>query len=89
MADSSEEEGFSDEIGRDKQLVFVQKNRENRIILNKSQMPHIKLEKDAALNVLVEHYQEIFSVSITPKQLAKKISNMRNEVKKKFDIIAQ
>ena len=39
-----------------------------------------------ALESVTEHYGKIFSISVTKKQVSKKISNMKAEVKKKFDM---
>lgn len=90
MAEFSENEEFdssaSDEEIKDKQLIFVHKLKEHKIVLNKSQVPQVKAEKEAALTVLVQQYRDIFNVSLTTKQLAKKISNMKADTKKKFDI---
>ncbi|KAL1489928.1 hypothetical protein ABEB36_003924 [Hypothenemus hampei] len=54
----------------DKQILFVKKLKENVILFNKSQTPQIKKEKEVALQA----------------QVSKKISNMKGEVKKKFDL---
>lgn len=87
MEDSSEiEECDSDEEITDKNLIFVHKLKENKIVFNKSQVPQVKREKEAALTVLVQQYKEIFNVLLTTKQLSKKISNMKAEIKKKFDV---
>lgn len=88
MADFSENEesDSSDEEIKDKQLIFVHKLKEHKIVLNKSQVPQVKAEKEAALTVLVQQYRDIFNVSLTTKQLSKKISNMKADIKKKFDV---
>ncbi|CAG9771690.1 unnamed protein product [Ceutorhynchus assimilis] len=89
MADLSEEGSSSDEEFediKDKQFIFIQKLKEHKIVFNKSQVPQVKLEKQAALTILVKQYREIFNVLLTTKQLAKKISNMKAEIKKKFDV---
>lgn len=87
MTDLSENEGSSsDEEIKDKQMIFIQKLKEHKIVFNKSQVPQVKLEKEAALTILVQQYREIFNVLLTTKQLSKKISNMKAEIKKKFDV---
>ena len=88
MADFSENEesDSSDEEIKDKRLIFVHKLKEHKIVLNKSQVPQVKAEKEAALTVLVQQYKDIFNVSLTTKQLSKKISNMKADIKKKFDV---
>lgn len=85
MSDSSE---YNDSEGseEDKQLIFVRKLTENKIIFNKSQVPDIKKKKEMAFEAIANDYKEIFNVSLTTKQVAKKISNMKGEVKKKYDI---
>ncbi|KAF5302521.1 hypothetical protein FQR65_LT00893 [Abscondita terminalis] len=86
MENSSGSEEFENDEGIDKQLMFFHKLKEHKILLNKSQVPQVKLGKEAALKVLVPQYKDIFNISLTTKQLSKKISNMKVEIKKKFDV---
>jgi hypothetical protein len=85
MSDTSDSDSI-EEVKTNKQLIFMYKLKENKILFNKSQVPRIKKEKEEALKNLAEHYEKIFNVSTTTKQLVKKLSNMKVEVKKKFDI---
>lgn len=83
MSDITE---LSDNEEVDKQLNFVRALKEHKVIFNKSQVPQIKNEKESALQALTEKYEVIFHNSLTTKQVMKKISNMKTEVKKKFDL---
>lgn len=86
MSDTSDQYSCEDEEEVDKQSIFVKKLKENKIVFNKSQVPQIKKEKERALDIITQHYKEIFNITLTSKQVAKKISNMKVEVKKKFDV---
>lgn len=83
MSDTSND---SEETQEDKQLIFVSKLRENKVIFNKSQVPEIKKEKEKAFQTIANNYKEIFDISLTSKQIAKKLSNMKGELKKKYDL---
>lgn len=85
MSDISDTD--SEEIQEDKQLIFVSKLKENKVIFNKSQVPEIKKEKEKAFQTIANCYKEIFHISLTSKQIAKKVSNMKGELKKKYDLI--
>lgn len=86
MSDTSDQYSSEGEEEVDKQSIFVNKLKENIIVFNKSQVPQIKKEKVRALDIITQHYKEILNITLTSKQVAKKISNMNVEVKKKFDM---
>lgn len=86
MSDTSDQYSSEGEEEVDKQSIFVNKLKENIIVFNKSQVPQIKKEKVRALDIITQHYKEILNITLTSKQVAKKISNMKVEVKKKFDM---
>lgn len=86
MSDTSDQYSSEGEEEVDKQSIFVNKLKENIIVFNKSQVPQIKKEKVRALDIITQHYKEILNITLTSKQVAKKIRNMKVEVKKKFDM---
>lgn len=86
MSDTSDQYSSEGEEEVDKQSIFVNKLKENIIVFNKSQVPQIKKEKVRALDIITQHYKEILNITLTSKQVAKKISNMKVEVKKKIDM---
>lgn len=55
----------------------------NCVVLNKSQVPKIKNEKEKAYLDLVQAYGKIFGNETTVKQLQKKIHNLKGKFKKK------
>lgn len=67
---------------------FVELLSKYPVLLNKSQVPKIKIEKDKALLAVVKAYSKTFGKEITPKQIQKKIHNLKGDIKKKTDINA-
>lgn len=64
---------------------FVDLISKYKVVLNKSQVPKIKAEKEKAVAEMVKEYGKLFGKEISIKQLQKKIHNMKREVKKKID----
>jgi hypothetical protein len=68
-----------------KQDTFVNILRGNPVLLDKSQLPSMKIKKGVAMEALISEYQQQSGKKLTEKQAAKKINNMKNVVKKKAD----
>lgn len=83
MSSSNESEDFEgdEELCANYQLVEL--ISKNRVVLNKSQVPKIKKEKEKAYLDFVKAYGKIFGKETTVKQLQKKIHNLKGELKKK------
>lgn len=67
------------------EMTFALLLKEHKVLLNKSQLPHIKKEKESAMKSLISEYEKSFNKKITAKQMQKKISNVKGSVKNKFD----
>ena len=69
-----------------KQSVFVKLVKNHEVVLTKSQLPKIKAEKECALRGMAAEYRRATGISLTDKQLMKKINNMKNDVKMKSGV---
>lgn len=87
MSDTSSDSD-GDLLVEDSQSKFINILKNHRILLNKSQTPSVKVAKDKAMSELLKMYKIEFGEAMSSKQMMKKISNMKTEVKKKFDIHA-
>ncbi|XP_031331493.1 uncharacterized protein LOC116162101 [Photinus pyralis] len=54
-------------------------------ILEKSQVPTMKLKKKRALEGIIQDYKAMFGKAITEKDFMKKVNNMKTRLKKKTD----
>jgi hypothetical protein len=57
MSDTTDSDSI-EEVKTNKQLTFMYKLKENKILFNKSQVFRIKKEKAEALQNLAEHYEK-------------------------------
>jgi hypothetical protein len=57
MSDTTDSDSI-EEVKTNKQLIFMYKLKENKILFNKSQVSRIKKEKAEALKNLAEHYEK-------------------------------
>lgn len=80
----SSDESVIDET--DKQALFVSVLKKHAILLNKSQLPNVKIKKAAASDAFIREYNKQTGILYTNSQLLKKINNMKTEVKKKSDV---
>lgn len=69
----------------DKQLAFVTLLKDYPILLNKSQLPAVKLRKENAVTELILKLQDQMLRTFTNATLTKKISRMKTQVKTKCD----
>jgi hypothetical protein len=75
-----------EELSADSQLTFVKKLKEYPALMQKSQVPAAKLAKTAAANSLIPEIAKKIGLQLTKVQLLKKINNMQQSVKNKFDL---
>ncbi|KAK7871539.1 hypothetical protein R5R35_010342 [Gryllus longicercus] len=69
------------------QKAFVSILKDHRILFEKSQLPSSRRKKAEALTEAAEKYRLRFGKEITSRQLSKKISNLKDRVKKKTDVL--
>ncbi|KAK7864663.1 hypothetical protein R5R35_010934 [Gryllus longicercus] len=69
------------------QEAFVSILKDHRILFEKSQLPSSRRKKAEALTEAAEKYRLRFGKEITSRQLSKKISNLKDRVKKKTDVL--
>ena len=72
----------------DNNTKFVMMLKENKIVFSKSQLPTVKKEKEIAIEKISKMCEEQFGEIYNGKKICKKISNMKMEVKRKFDVNA-
>ncbi|XP_049315765.1 uncharacterized protein LOC125779168 [Bactrocera dorsalis] len=65
---------------------LVDKIKENKYLLEKSQLPSIKSKKKQAIEICVKEIWQKFGMELSEKNIIKKIANMKCRVKSKIDI---
>ncbi|KAK7870657.1 hypothetical protein R5R35_009218 [Gryllus longicercus] len=69
------------------QKAFVSILKDHRILFEKSQLPSSRRKKAEVLTEAAEKYRVRFGKEITTRQLSKTISNLKDRVKKKTDVL--
>uniref|UniRef100_A0A0A9X6D2 N-acetylmuramic acid 6-phosphate etherase n=1 Tax=Lygus hesperus TaxID=30085 RepID=A0A0A9X6D2_LYGHE len=85
MSNSESSEGEVLEPETEAQVVFVRLLKDNRVVLNKSQLPGMKAKKAAAITNIIEAVYKRTGQRLDEKQVMKKINNMKSKVKMKSD----
>lgn len=63
---------------------LVKKIKENKYLLEKSQLPSIKNKKKETIETCVKEMKQTFGIEITGKNIIKKIANMKCRIKNKI-----
>lgn len=66
--------------------VFVNILKKYPVLLNKSQTPEIKKEKEGAIKRFIDDLHSQTLLKCSTEQIKKKINNLKSEVKKKTDL---
>ena len=69
-----------------KQMTFVNILKDNQVLLSKSQVPSMRKRMAEAMKNLISEYERQTGIKMTDKQIAKKVNNMKNDVKRKADV---
>lgn len=65
---------------------LVEKIKQNKYLLEKSQLPSIKNKKKQTIEECVKEIKQKFGIELTGKNIIKKIANMKCRIKNKIDI---